>query len=784
MLFLRIIIAATAIATGILAQAATLKGHITDASGNPVDFATLSIKELSISANTDNQGAYSFEIPEGSYTLHIHASGMQTVEKTIELQRPTTILDIQMDEIIGLNEIVVTGRNSNKARNTAYNSVDISTRSMENSSGALSEVLSKAPGIKLRESGGVGSDMAISVDGFSGKHVKIFIDGIPQEGSGASLGINNMPINFAERIEVYRGVVPVGFGTDAIGGVINIVTSRKKRPWFANASYSFGSFNTHRSNINIGKTFSNGIQLELTAFQNFSDNDYTVQSPIEDFATGAINRRDIKRVRRFNDNYHNEAVEARIGIFGKRWADRLSGRITYSHMYKEIQTGVRQEIVYGAKHRHGQAINSTIEYSKRDIFTQGLDIMANGAYTMNTTVNVDTSSVKYNWLGQTATLNSPGEQSYMNSEAINHNWTAGITAVYRIGQLHEISVNNVFNAFRRTNTNLLTVPHSRDDIPKSTYKNILGAAYRLIPSRNLDITVFGKIYTQHLSGPIAASSAQDTYVRTSRRNSYFGFGTAAALSLPLGFRLKASYEKAYRLPTIEEMFGDEDLEVGEISLRPESSHNLNLGLSYEASFAQSSFYGELSMIMRHTGDYIQRNILSLGGGKSAATYINYGKVSTAGISLSARYTLSKWFGAGTNISIMDIRDNMPFLADNAKPNPAYRQRMPNLPYMFADTDINFYWHGLGARHNVLTLTYDNRFTRKFCYYTSNIGANSDDYMVPDQLCHNISLTYSIKDGRYNLSFECRNIGNAALYDNFSLQKAGRAFYGKIRVCFN
>lgn len=88
MLFLRIIIAATAIATGILAQAATLKGHITDASGNPVDFATLSIKELSISANTDNQGAYSFEIPEGSYTLHIHASGMQTVEKPSSYSAP------------------------------------------------------------------------------------------------------------------------------------------------------------------------------------------------------------------------------------------------------------------------------------------------------------------------------------------------------------------------------------------------------------------------------------------------------------------------------------------------------------------------------------------------------------------------------------------------------------------------------------------------------------------------------------------------------------------------
>ena len=39
--------------------------------------------------------------------------------------------------------------------------------------------------------------------------------------------MNNIPVNFADRIEVYKGVVPVGFGTDAIGGVINIVTNKK-----------------------------------------------------------------------------------------------------------------------------------------------------------------------------------------------------------------------------------------------------------------------------------------------------------------------------------------------------------------------------------------------------------------------------------------------------------------------------------------------------------------------------------------------------------------------------
>lgn len=82
--------------------------------------------------------------------------------------------------------------------------------------------------MKIRESGGVGSDMAVTMDGFSGKHVKVFIDGVPQEGVGSSFGLNNIPVNFADRIEVYRGVVPVGFGADAIGGVINIVTPRRQ----------------------------------------------------------------------------------------------------------------------------------------------------------------------------------------------------------------------------------------------------------------------------------------------------------------------------------------------------------------------------------------------------------------------------------------------------------------------------------------------------------------------------------------------------------------------------
>lgn len=68
--------------------------------------------------------------------------------------------------------------------------------------------------------------MNITLNGFTGRNVKIFMDGVPMQGNSSSFQLNNIPVSLAERIEVYKGVVPVEFGGDAIGGAINIVTNR------------------------------------------------------------------------------------------------------------------------------------------------------------------------------------------------------------------------------------------------------------------------------------------------------------------------------------------------------------------------------------------------------------------------------------------------------------------------------------------------------------------------------------------------------------------------------
>lgn len=762
-----------------------ISGKVLSTERTTVDFATVYLKGTNYGGTTNEEGIYHLQAPAGEYTLVVSAIGYKTVEKPVKLMRGerTEMNVVISPQATELDEVVVVSNGVTRLKRSAFNAVALDTKALQNSTQNLSEALAQAPGMKIRESGGVGSDMQLMMDGFTGKHIKIFIDGVPQEGVGSSFGLNNIPVNYAERIEVYKGVVPVGFGTDAIGGVINIITKKNRNKWFLDASYSYGSFNTHKSYVNFGQTFRSGLTYEINVFQNYSDNNYYVDTPVKDFTTGAINKKKIEHVKRFHDTYHNEAVIGKIGFVDKKWADRLMFGFTYSHMYKDIQTGVRQEVVFGGKYRKGYSIMPSLDYRKRDFFVRGLDVVLTANYNKNMTNNVDTSSYEYNWRGEMRPLRMPGEQSYQNTRSDNNNWNGTLTANYRIGKAHTFTFNHVINAFRRSNQSLLNEDSEANAIPKETRKNISGLSYRLMPTEHWNLSVFGKYYNQFIAGPVATSSAQDDYIRTTNSVSAMGYGAAGTYFILKSLQAKLSYEKAYRLPTNEEMFGDEDLETGDISLKPENSDNVNLNLSYNETFGKHSVYVEGGLIYRNTKDYIQRNISDLSGGKYGATYVNHGRVETKGYNISVRYGFANWVSVGGNFTQMNVRDNVKTVTSGTNQESlTYGARMPNLPYQFANSDVTFYWRNLWKKGNTLSVTYDNLYMHSFPLYSEAVGSESE-FVVPTQFSHNLTLSYGVQNGRYNISFECRNLTNEKLYDNFSLQKAGRAFYGKVRVYF-
>lgn len=773
-----------------------ISGKVTS-KGEALSFASAQLKGTRYGSATNDEGIYHIKAPAGEYTLEVSAIGYGKVQKKIKIeagQRTRQHIELK-ERAKALGEVNIVSRDISRVKRSAFNVVAVDAKEFQNTSKTLSDVLQKLPGMKIRETGGVGSDMSISLDGFSGRHVKVFIDGIPQEGTGAAFSLNNIPVNFADRIEVYRGVVPVGFGTDAIGGVINVVTKKQPQRWFADASYSYGSFNTHKSYVYAGQTFKNGFMYEVNAFQNFSDNDYYIDNYVQKFTVNddgtvtfqPLNTKKIEHVKRFNDRYHNESVIGKVGFVNKKWADRAVLSFNYSHMYKQIQTGVKQEIVFGEKFRKGYSLIPQLEYTKRNLLTKGLDVALTANYNHNITNNVDTASRGYNWYGEWYPKKDKGEQSFQNSESKNTNWNGTLTVGYRLSPHHLFVLSHVLSDFKRTSRAYEGSSSRLTDysVPKVTRKNISGLSYRFLPSDRWNATVFGKYYRQYNEGTVSLSSdGIGNYTAFHRTTSSWGYGTAGTYNFLKELQAKLSYEKAYRLPTTDELFGDDDMEAGKTNLKPESSHNINFNLSYSIRlWRKHRLYAEGSLIYRDTRDYIKRGLDKFGG-LNYGIYENHGHVKTEGYNLTLRYNYSKWLSVGGTYNSIDTRDyEKKWTGTSQQSSMHYKVRLPNLPYRYANFDANFYWNDLLGEGNQLTVGYDGFWQHEFPLYWENLGDKSTKMKVPEQLSHNLTITYSVKGGRYNFTVECRNLTNEKLYDNYSLQKAGRAFYGKVRVFF-
>lgn len=211
-------------------KGALLEGVVLDDDGNPLACATIFVDGTSRGTVADAEGRYTLYVDPGKADVVVQMLGYTTEVHNLDVVAGVNAVDFTLDsEATDVGEVVVSASGVGRLRRSAFNAIALDAKALQNTTQNISDALSRAPGLKLRESGGVGSDMSLMVDGFSGKHVKVFIDGVPQEGVGGAFSLNNIPAGYAERIEVYRGVVPVGFGADALGGVINIVTNKSRR---------------------------------------------------------------------------------------------------------------------------------------------------------------------------------------------------------------------------------------------------------------------------------------------------------------------------------------------------------------------------------------------------------------------------------------------------------------------------------------------------------------------------------------------------------------------------
>jgi outer membrane cobalamin receptor len=764
------------------ANGQSVAGRVVDCNdGQPLAGVSVRVEGTKKGVTTDSDGRYVLDksVPKHC-TLVFSFTGMKSETRTADLSAGKThTVDLCMEEdAVTLGDVLISGKSAvRKINELAYNVVAVDVKQLHNTAMDLSHALDRVSGVRIRESGGVGSGFNFSLNGFTGRQVKFFIDGVPMENFGSSFQINNIPVNLAERVEVYKGVVPVTFGADALGGAINIVTGDRKNSYM-DASYSFGSFNTHKSCINAGHTAANGFTVQLNLFQNWSDNNYPVNVDVADLSTGLYENR---RVRRFHDRYHNETLIAGVGVTGKKYADKLLFSVTLGQNKADIQTAARMDRVFGARFRQGDIIMPSLRYSKKNLFTEGLDVNITGNYNLGYEQTVDTVARQYNWMGEYREKPSPGgELSRTLYKYNNRNGLVTANLAYKIGKRHSVTLNNVSNIFDRKGSDAANPDNAEARLPRKTVKNVTGLAYRFDGGDRWNISAFVKRFTQSTSSFTTVYYTAEGTVYPELKNSFgkTGYGLAAACFLWNDMQLKFSYEKSFRLPENEELFGDANTLLGNTELRPESSDNINVGMNWIP--VRSRNHGlmiDANLIVRNAVDYI-RPQQNTNGTHQVMT--NQRDVVNIGYNGEMRYSYGRLLTAGINVTYQNLRNNTRYEEGSTRESTVYRDRIPNMPYFFGNGDVNLFFPGVGGRDNTLSIGYNLLFVYEYYLRWPSQGAAGNKYTIPTQLSQDINLTYALGKGRYNLSVECRNITDAGLYDNFSLQKPGRSFSIKFR----
>tara|TARA_R110002167_G_scaffold360062_1_gene577420 strand:- start:3519 stop:5885 length:2367 start_codon:yes stop_codon:yes gene_type:complete len=758
-------------------------GVVMDQAKAPILGATVIIKEVNKGTVTDENGEFTFSGNyNGAFSIEVSYLGHKTTTQPIQTKSgETKMLSFVLEESnTELEEVVVTGKSMvQQVKERAYNVNVVDANKLHNTSLDIGHALDRVSGVRVRESGGVGSQMSFSLNGFKGNQVRFFIDGVPMDNFGSSFQINNIPINLAERIEVYKGVVPVGLGSDALGGAVNIITNAYKKNHME-ASYSIGSFNTHRSSLNAIYVAKSGFTAQINAFQNYSDNNYKVNVDIADLNTGEYFPN--QTVKRFHDTYHNESVMINMGVVNKSFADQLLFGITLGQNYREIQTGARITSVFGTWHRKGNIIMPSIKYKKDDFILKDLDFRFSANINLGTEKNIDTINRRYNWFGDYKEYDSPGgERSYSLYNYKNNTGISTSNISYKINHLQSLVLSNTFNTFNRVGHNKLDPANETYEHPKKTLKNITGLGYDF-KSNNWNASVFLKQYFQQNKFAQSYNPSGDygdiAYRNQINKFNSTGYGLAATHFLNENLQLKASYEKSYRLPASDELFGDVINLQGNIDLRPESSDNYNLGASFWWLMNKKHrFNTNASGFFRNAKDFIRPRLNS---NQTMQVMDNLGSVTSTGIEAEVRYQLGNRLAAGINLTYQDLRNNTKYEDGQTEVSVVYRDRIPNMPYLYGNADISYIFSSLRKKGDQLSIGYNALYVHAFYLYWPSLGSSKLD--VPEQISHDINLTYSFNK-KLQLTLECRNLLDKKLYDNFSLQKPGRSFTGKIKYTF-
>jgi vitamin B12 transporter len=758
-------------------QPASLRGSVKDAkTGLTIEGASVAIKGTSKGAATDSNGEFVIKgLETGQVTIAASFIGYSKVEKRYKLAAGENSIEIVLlPESTELSSVTVVGETEGQAEarrviNNVMPVTVITAKQIENRAGNLNEILARQAGVQIRLSGGLGSESRISVRGLEGKRVQIFLDGNPLNSPDGSLGINDLPVQIIERIEIYKGSVPAYLGGDGLGSAVNVVF-RHRDVSYIDASYSRQSFNTQIASLILKKTFDKqGIEAGVGVFDTRTDNNFTMLSP---YQPGL-------KIKRDHDQYHSLLIGGSVR-FHKWWFDEVEFEGAYVRNDRQLQ-GIQRNIQHvESRSNAGVAVANLI---KKKFLSEKLGLRYNIMLAKFDVKFVDTSSYNYNWDGtRYPSLMGKGELGIGPnlSRNLQQDIRQQLNLHYRLNSHTTLNLNNTSRYATLDPNDPLGNEYANKNLfnyPGSLKNTITGLTFekRFLQERFLASVAAKHYYNVVIGYNTNIYLTNDTPDELHTVTNEFGYNAGLRYNITKPLLVKASYERGVRLPNNAELFGDGALITPSTTLRPEIAHNYNAGFVFDRTnnrgdrlqFEANGFFMDVDNLIQLSG-----NGLTLG-------YVNYAKARIVGADFDAKCDITNWLYASVNGTFQNLTDKNRFIPGTQNvENPTYNLTIPNTPRLFFNWSLEFHKGELLGEHSRTRLVYDGSFVDKF-NYGFNISIY-DDFSIPSYLTHTISIEQSFKDGRYIVTGEANNLTDEVVINNFNQPLPGRTFRIKVR----
>lgn len=361
------------IATSLNAQQANISGKVTNA-GSGLETVSIRLLNTAIQTITDSNGFYHLQIPlQGHYTLVAERVGYNPFRKKIHVSAmEPMIIDIPLSiKETEIHDVVVTGTLKEVRKMESPVPVEVYTPVFfkKNPTPNIFDALQQVNGVRPQLNCNICNTGDIHINGLEGPYTMVLIDGMPIVSSLSTVyGLSGIPNALIERVEIVKGPASSLYGSEAVGGLINIITKNTSHASRFYADYMHTSWNEKNADLGFVLKVSDKIRV-LTGLNGYLYNqpidnnkdgftDVTLQKRLSVFQKWAVSRKQ-NRLLSFAVRYYNEDRWGGDMRWNKlfRGGDSIYGESIYTKRWEltgQYQLPTKEKLLYSVSYNSHQ----------------------------------------------------------------------------------------------------------------------------------------------------------------------------------------------------------------------------------------------------------------------------------------------------------------------------------------------------------------------------------------------------------------------------------------------